>query len=240
VYVQEFPTRHSFHLLLRVPLCRLSNPFPSSTNAKTSPDPQPQTLPLRTPSLQLRPVVLFPLLSLPIPPLLSLLYLAAGYVILGQIYKSSSSSIYHTPILSSIEVGAMGGLIFSPVASILYLLIFYNKRPVQDDFFDDDSVITASTRYMTYTGYLSCALLLVGIDGSAKPLGVACLSRNFTVVIPTEILSTGAAATAGLLGGVVLSVGGLLLGILTVFVWSYWMGERIKCRDHTQFLSFSS
>jgi hypothetical protein len=95
------------------------NPFPSSMNPKTSPDPQPQILPLRIPSLQLRPVVLFPLLSLPIPPLLSLLYLAAGYVILSQIYKSSSSSIYHTPILS-IHRSRRNGWSYLLITSRLY------------------------------------------------------------------------------------------------------------------------
>ena len=195
-------------------------------NAKTSCDHRPQTLPLRIPSHQLRPVVLLLLVSLPTPPLLSLLYLTAGHVILSQIYKSSSSSIYHIPILSSIEVGATGGLIFSiPVAFILYLLLFYNKKPVPDDFFDDDSVITGPTRCMTYFGYLACVLSFVGIGGIVGPLGVACLSSGSSnaLVIPNEILSTGAAAAAGFLGGVVLSVGGLLLGIFTILVWSFWM-----------------
>ena len=195
-------------------------------NVKTS---KPQTLLLGTPFHQIRPVVL--LLSLPIPPLLSLLYLTAGHVILSQIYKSSSSSIYHIPILSSIEVGATGGLIFSlPVAFILYLLLFYNKKPVPDDFFDDDSVITGPTRCMTYVGYFVCVFFFVGIGGIAGPLGVACLSsgNSNTLVIPTEILSMGAATVAGFLGGVVLSAGGLLLGILTLLVWSFWIRQKIK------------
>lgn len=197
-------------------------------NAKTSRGLQPQAIPLRTPSYPLRPVVLLLLLSLPIPPLLSLLYLTAGHVILSQIYQSSSSSIYHIPIISSVEVGATGGLIFSlPVAFILYLLLFYNKKPVPDDFFDDDSVITGPTRCMTYVGYLACVLFFVGIGGIAGPLGVACLSSNpSTLVIPMEILSAGAAAAAGFLGGIVLSVGGLLLGLLIVFVWSFWMRRK--------------
>jgi hypothetical protein len=151
--------------------------------------------------------------------------LTAGHVILSQI---STSSIYHIPILSSVEVGATGGLIFSlPVTFILYLLLFYNKKPVPDDFFDDDSVITGPTRCMTYVGYLACVLFFVGIGGIAGPLGVACLSSNpNTLVIPMEILSAGAAAAAGFLGGVVLSVGGLLLGLLIVFVWSFWMRRK--------------
>lgn len=204
-------------------------------DAKTS--PQPQTFPLKTPPHQLRPVVLL-FVSLPIPPLLSLLYLTAGHVILSQIYKSSSSSIYHIPILSSVEVGATGGLIFSlPAAFILYLLTFYNKKPVPDDFFDDDSVITGPTRCVTYVGYFVCVLFFVGIGGIAGPLGVACLSSGNAnaLVIPNEILSTGAAAAAGFLGGAVLSVGGLLLGILTILFWSFWMRRKNRkiCYDQT-------
>ena len=190
--------------------------------------PQTQTLPLRTPFHQLRPVALL-LISLLIPPLLSLLYLTAGHVILSQIHKSSSSSIYHIPILSSIEVGATGGVIFSlPIAFILYLLIFYNKKPVPEDFFEDDSITTGSTRCTTYVGYLACALFFVGIGGIAGPLGVTCLSSGHSnaLVVTKKMLSTGAAAAAGFLGGVVLSVGGLILGILTALVWSFWMRRK--------------
>lgn len=184
--------------------------------------PQPQTLFLRTPSHQLRLVVLL-LISLPIPPLLSLLYLTAGHAILSQIH-TSSSSIYHIPILSSIEAGATGGFILLPIAFTLYFLIIYNKKPVPDDFFDDDSVITGSIRCTTYVGYLVCLLFFVGIGGIAGPLGVTCLSsgNSNALVITKKMLSTGDAAAAGFLGGVVLSIGGLLLSILSVLVWSFW------------------
>ena len=180
--------------------------------------PQPQTLSPRSP-YQLLPVVLL-LIFLPIPPLLSLLYLSAGHVILSRVHKSSSS-IYHIPILSSIEAGATGGVILSlPIAFILYLLIFYNKKPVPEDFFEDDSVTTGWT---TYVGYLACVLFFVGIGGIAGPLGVTCLSSGNS----NSLLSTRAAAAAGFLGGVVLSVGGLLLGISTVWVWSFWTRRKI-------------
>lgn len=81
---------------------------------------------------------------------------------------------------------------------------------------------------MTYVGYLACVLSFVGIGGIAGPLGVACLSsgNSNALVISNGILSTGAAAAAGFLGGVVLSVGGLLLGVLTILVWSFWMRRK--------------
>ena len=139
-----------------------------SNESLTLPISHPQP-PLRTPSHQLRPVVLL-LMSLPIPPLLSLLHLTAGHAILCQIHKSSSSSIYQIPILSSIQVGATGSSIFSlPTAFILYFLIVYKKKPVPEDFFDDDSVITSSTRCTTY-GYLVCLLFFVSIGGMRVPL----------------------------------------------------------------------
>jgi len=90
---------------------------------------------------------------------------------------------------------------------------------------------------MTYVGYFVCVLLFVGIGGIAGPLGVACLSsgNSNALVIPNEILSARAAAAAGFLGGAVLSVGGLLLGILTILVWSFWMRQKSRkiCYDQT-------
>jgi len=78
---------------------------------------------------------------------------------------------------------------------------------------------------MTHVGYLACVFFFVGIGGIAGPLGVTCLSSS--LVITKKMLSTRAAAAAGFLGGVVLSVGGLLLGILTVWVWSFWTRRKI-------------
>ena len=217
------------------------NPFPSSMDRETSHVSVPQVpggttsygqrnneplaLPIgHPPSYRLRLVALL-LVSLLIPPLLSLLYLTTGHVILSQIHKSSPS-IYHTPILSSIKVGATGGLIFSlPIAFILYFLILYNNNPVPEDFFEDDSITTGSTRCTTYVGYLACAIFLVGIGGMAGPLGVTCLSSGNST--SKKMLSTGAAAAAGFLGGVVLSAGGLLLGASTILVWSFWMRRKI-------------
>lgn len=197
--------------------------------------PRPQVLHLRSPSHRSHrlPPVLLLLISLLIPPLLSLLYLTAGHVILSQIHKSSPSSIYHTPIISSIEAGATGGAIFSlPTAFILYLLLFCNKNQVPEDFFEDDSITTGPTRCTTYVGYLACVLFFVGIGGIAGPLGVTCLSSNNSNPNSRKLLTTGAAAAAGFLGGVVLSVGGLLLGLLTALVWSF-IRQRSNCRDHT-------
>jgi len=210
--------------------------FPQGTTNSDVSFTRPQSLPKRTRlSLRLPPVIGF-FAFLPIPPLLSLLYMATGHAILRQIYKSSPSSIYHTPILSSIEAGAMGGLIFSlPAAVLLCLLIFYLRpHSVPEDFFEDDdaSETTGLARWMMYIGYLVCVFLVVGIGGIAGPLGVICLLGIFklnahALVISKKVLSTGAAAAAGILGGVVLSVAILLLAVLTTMVWSLWIRRKI-------------
>lgn len=213
---------------------------PSSPNASDSekpltharqPQPQPQA-PSRHPMLPL-PFQLHPgvslLLFIPIPPILSLLYMAAGHAMLRLTQKSSSSSIYHSPILSSVEVGATGGLILSfPVALLLYLLIFVNKPPaVPEDFFEDDdgSATTGLSRWIMYLSYLTCVFFFIGIGGVAGPLGVTCLSRGVSheFVVTKKMLSTGAATAAGFLGGIVLSVGILLFGVLIILVWLFWM-----------------
>lgn len=191
---------------------------------------QPQSLPHRAPSRHdhrslpfLSPIFL--LMFIPIPPLLSLLYLTTGHAILRQNHQSS---IYHEPILLSIEAGATGGAILSlPITILLYLFMFStrNSSSVPDDFFeDDDSTTTSSAHWLRYAGYVVCVIFLVGIGGVAGPLGVTCLSTHST---PTsKMLSTGAAALAGLLGGVILSVGILLLGLLTTLIWSFWVRQN--------------
>ena len=195
--------------------------------------PQPQTPPHTAHSqyhepplpLQRRPILL--LIFLPISPLLSVLYMALGHAILRQDLKSSNS-IYHAPIISSIEAGATGGVILSlPIALLLYLLIFPGRQPsVPEDFFeDDDTVTTPSARWTMYAGYLICVFFFFGIGGVAGPLGVICLSSgtSHAFVVLKKMLSPAAAAAAGFVGGVVLSFGILLLGLLIVSLWSFWM-----------------
>lgn len=201
------------------------------THTISYPQPQPclQRAPTRCHSplpAQIRPLVLL-LIFLPIPPLLSLLYVIAGHAILRQNHRSPTS-IYHAPISSSIEAGATGGAILSlPIALILYLLISPSRQSsVPPDFFeDDDSATTGSTRWMMYIGYLASSVFLVGIGAIAGPLGVACLSSSISDA--KKILSTGAAAAAGSLGGAVLSIGILLLGVLSTLVWRFWMRQHI-------------
>jgi len=170
------------------------------------------------------------LLFLPVPPLLSLVYLVTGHAIFRQTH-ASPTSIFRAPFLSSIEAGATGGVILSlPIALLLYLLL-YPTRPdtAPEDFFEDDSSsVINQARWIRYTGYTVAALLAICIGGIAGPLGVTCLSSGAadSFVGNKRLLSTGAAASAGFVGGVLLFVGCLSIGVIVLLVWSLWLRKR--------------
>ncbi|KAJ7184228.1 hypothetical protein C8R46DRAFT_1063347, partial [Mycena filopes] len=72
---------------------------------------------------------------LPLPPLVSVIYLACGHVVL----RASHPALYApVPLISSVRAAAVGGAILAlPLAVLLYLLYFPTK-PAPEDFFDDD------------------------------------------------------------------------------------------------------
>ncbi|KAF8152255.1 hypothetical protein B0H34DRAFT_110986 [Crassisporium funariophilum] len=192
-----------------------------SRRASSSRVHEPPPLPLR-----LRPIVLL-LIFLPIPPLLSLIYMLTGHAILRSTDRSHHS-IFRTPLLASIEAGATGGIILSlPFALLLYILLFPNKPPsAPEDFFEDDnSSITGTDRWMRYAGYIVGAFLVLGIGGMAGPLGVTCLSSGTSgeFAAARRMLTTGAATSAGFLGGVVVSFATLAFCMLALVIWSIWV-----------------
>lgn len=167
------------------------------------------------------------LLFLPIPPLLSLIYMAVGHAIL-RVAHSHHDSIFRTPVLSSVEAGATGGVILSlPLALLLFILLSPNTPSnSQDDFFeDDDSTKDMQARWLQYTGYAVCVIFALAIGGVAGPLGVTCLSSGTldAFVDDKKMLSTGAAAAGGFLGGVVMSFGTLVTVVVVFFSWTFWM-----------------
>jgi hypothetical protein len=168
------------------------------------------------------------LIFLPIPPLLSLIYIAVGHAILRVVYPHPDS-VFRTPVLSSVEAGATGGVILSlPLALLLFILLSPNTPPSnsRDDFFeDDDSIRDMQARWLRYTGYAVCVIFALAIGGVAGPLGVTCLSSGTldAFVDNKKMLSTGAAAAAGFLGGVVLSFGTLVTAVAVFFSWTFWM-----------------
>jgi hypothetical protein len=155
--------------------------------------------------------------------------MVTGHAVLRAI-QSSPNSIFRAPLLSSIETGATGGVILSlPLALLLYLLFPMKQPPAPEDFFEDDnSSILGQRRWLRYLAYIVSALLVLCVGGIAGPLGVTCLSGGALDMFigDKKMLSTGAAASAGFLGGVLLAFGSLALCILGIVVWSFWMRNR--------------
>jgi len=173
--------------------------------------------------LHQRPAVLF-VLFLPLPPLLSLLYLLTGHAILRRT-NPSPTSIFNVPLLASVETGATGGIILSiPLALLFFILLVPSTPPpAPEDFFEDDSSSMLSrARWTHYAKLTLCALLVVCIGAIAGPLGVTCLSGASAsqFVQGKKMLSTSAAAEAGIVGGAVLVCGLLALCVGGLTIWT--------------------
>lgn len=199
---------------------RTAIPLPSNDTQRPSP-PLP---------LLMRPFVLL-VLFLPIPPLLSLIYMVVGHAILRASKEASPGSIFHSPLLSSIEAGATGGVILAlPIALLLYILLLPSKPAnAPEDFFDDDtSSMLGQAKWLRYLSYLVCPILVLGIGGFAGPLGVTCLSSGtLNMFVGTKkMLSTGAAAAAGFVGGVLMAGGVFTVGIIAMAIWSFCIRQK--------------
>ncbi|KAF8183615.1 hypothetical protein BJ912DRAFT_853478 [Pholiota molesta] len=193
--------------------------------------PQPQHVRRRSlaraqsimPPFTISPLFAF-LLFLPVPPLLSMIYIVTGHAIL-RASRSSPNSIYLSPIVASLEAGATGGVILClPLALLLYLLVYPNKaRDSPEDFFEDDnSAIEMQEKWLRYIGYAVAAFFFIAIGGIAGPLGVTCLSSGSLdeFVGDKRLLSTSAAAAAGFVGGLTLVFGTLSIGVLSAVCWT--------------------
>lgn len=145
---------------------------------------------------------------------------------------------WQAAISSSIEAGATGGVILAlPIALLLYILIFPNPHSSvsPEDFFeDDDAGATGLERLYKYFGYVVGVSLAVCMGAIAGPLGVTCLSPSLKQGqgTATAMLSTGSAALAGFVGGVLLS--GCILGFSAIgfMAWAAWL--RNKPRNYRE------
>lgn len=148
--------------------------------------------------------------------------MVTGHAILRAAH-SSPESIYHAPIVSSLEAGATGGVILAlPLALLLYLLLFPNKsEDAPEDFFEDDgSSVMGIGQWLRLAGYVTSVFFFFIIGGLAGPLGVTCLPNNAqtTFVGEQKLLSSGAAAAAGFVGGAVLAFAVTIGGVLATLI----------------------
>lgn len=176
---------------------------------------QPQRSLPQSHHLPNNPRTLF-LISLPIPPLLSLLYIVTGHAILR--HHHTSNGPYSAPFSSSAKAGVVGGTILSiPIALFLYLILSPTSKPeLPEDFFEDDEAEVGNSRWVWYAGLFTVLILVLCIGGAAGPLGVTCLSTE-------ELLSPGEAAAAGMVGGLVLVVGSVTVAAVGLVCCAIWL-----------------
>lgn len=163
------------------------------------------------------PLIIF----LPVPPLLSLIYLAVGHAVLKS--SSSSTAIFSiVPIINSLKAGVVGGTILAiPILALVYLLLFsFHDEPADSplDFFDDDEsrhlsfISRLSLPKRSAIGYVGIAILAIFLGVITGPLGVACFPK-------AAMLTANGAAKAGVVGGLVLSPAIVGVSGVVVLLW---------------------
>ncbi|KAK7023916.1 hypothetical protein R3P38DRAFT_2954897 [Favolaschia claudopus] len=147
---------------------------------------------------------------LPIPPVLSVIYLACGHAALRAAHPAHYG---HVPLTSSVRAGAVGGAVLAvPLALFLYILLFPTKPPDPEDFFDDDED-TVWPLVLNYGTYAICAILTLLLGSISGALGTVCLPSNI-------MLSAAEAAAAGIVGASIICGG---LAMVAVFAFVIWL-----------------
>ncbi|KAG7085488.1 hypothetical protein E1B28_003051 [Marasmius oreades] len=178
---------------------------------------------------------LIPLLCfIPVPVLLSLLYLTLGHAVL---------SIHTVPVTTSLKSGVVGGAILALPLTIVFYLVYFptttlsstspppEHPPSRLDFFDDDEsrggvnfnyifglCISSCCGGLISTNWRSLgqAVIVVFMGVVTGPLGVTVLSSADR---PQEYLTAGQAARAGVVGGVILAPVIVGLSVVGVVFW---------------------
>jgi len=147
---------------------------------------------------------------LPIPPALSIIYIACGHVVLRAARPGDPAHFGAVPLISSVRAAAAGGAILAlPLAILLYLLLFPTRPPDPEDFFDDEE---DGNTLSTYGAYGACAVLLFVLGAISGALGTVCLPDNL-------MLSAAEAAEAGIVGGAIVCGGLAVLALVAGIVW---------------------
>ncbi|KAJ7702352.1 hypothetical protein B0H17DRAFT_1043859 [Mycena rosella] len=157
---------------------------------------------------------------LPVPPTLSVIYMACGHGILRAAHPAHYRAV---PLTSSVSAAAVGGAILSlPLAVLLYLLLFPTKPPDPEDFFDDEE--DGGGLLSTYGAYAVCSVLLLVLGAISGALGTVCL--------PANNLSAAEAAEAGIVGGTIIC-GALAVVASAAFIfWGrYWRPKSRTLAD---------
>ncbi|KAJ6606537.1 hypothetical protein DFH09DRAFT_1120510 [Mycena vulgaris] len=144
---------------------------------------------------------------LPIPPTLSVIYLACGHVVLRAAHPAHYAAV---PLISSVRAAAVGGVILSlPLAVLFYLLLFPTKPPDPEDFFDDEDT---GESLWTYGAYAMCVVLVLVLGAISGALGTVCLPENI-------MLSAAEAAEAGIVGGAIICGAIVVAACMTFMFW---------------------
>jgi len=145
---------------------------------------------------------------LPIPPVLSIIYIACGHVVLRAAHPAHYGAV---PLISSVRAAAVGGVILAlPLAVLLYLLLFPTKPPDPEDFFEDEE--DTGELLWTYGAYALCATLVLSLGAISGALGTVCLPSSI-------MLSASEAAAAGIVGATILCGG---LAVVAAFAFLVW------------------